>query len=150
VGPYTLTFHPLLDRQHHDQQEAKRPVKLRHRQLVAHLCSLLNDATITPAEFADAAVIALERRLSAGAWGTYQQSDRGMLLLDLYELAKGDIQLHYVTAAMLPRLEVREHLFAEARAAIADDEPAQEFLVLVWLPASMAFSRRKRLAAGPA
>ncbi len=70
-----------------------------------------------------------------------------MLLLDLHELASGDIQLHYVTAAMLPRLEVREHLFAEARAAIADYDPEREFLVLAWLPASMFFYRLKRVDA---
>ena len=91
---------------------------------------------------------ALERRLSGGAWATYEQSGRGMLLLDLHELAAGDIQLHYVTEAVLPRLEVREHLFAEARAAIADYDPAREFLVLVWLPASMVFYRLKRVDAG--
>ena len=51
---------------------------------------------------------------------------------------------------MLPRLEVRENLFAEARAALADDDPAREFLVLVWLPASMFFYRFKRLGAGMA
>ncbi len=51
---------------------------------------------------------------------------------------------------MLPRLEVREHLFAEVRAAIADDDPAQESLVLVWLPASMCFYRLKRVDAGTA
>ncbi len=89
-----------------------------------------------------------ERRLSGGAWATYQQSVRGLLLLDLHELAGGDIQLHYVTAAMLPTLEVREHLFAEARTAIGDYDPAQEFLVLVWLPASMFFYRLTRLGAG--
>ncbi len=68
-----------------------------------------------------------------------------MLLLDLHALAKGDIQLHYVTEAILPRLEVREHLFAEVRAAIADDDPAQEFLVLAWLPESIFFYRLQRL-----
>ena len=47
-----------------------------------------------------------------------------------------------------PGLEVREHLFAEARAAISDYDPAREFLVLVWLPASMFFYRRKLLHAG--
>ncbi len=73
-----------------------------------------------------------------------------MLLLDLHELAGGDIQPHAVTEAMLPRLEVREHLFAEVRAVIADYDPAQEFLVLVWLPASMFFYRLKRLDAGAA
>ena len=71
-----------------------------------------------------------------------------MLLLDLHELAKGDIQLHYVTEAMLPRLEVREGLFAEVRAALADYDPAREFLVLVWLPASMFFYRLQRIDAG--
>ncbi len=93
---------------------------------------------------------ALERRLSGGAWTTYEQSGRGVLLLDLHELPSGDLQLHYVTAAMLPRLEVREHLFAEVRAAIAEYDPAHEFLVLVWLPASMFFYRRKRLDVGTA
>ena len=63
-----------------------------------------------------------------------------MLLLDLHALVGGNIQLHSVTEAMLPRLEVREHLFADARAAITDYDPAREFLVLVWLPASMFFS----------
>ena len=62
---------------------------------------------------------ALDQRLSAGAWATYQQSGRGILLLDLHDLAGGDIELHAVTEAMLPRLEVREHLFAEVRAVIA-------------------------------
>ena len=51
---------------------------------------------------------------------------------------------------MLPRLEVRENLFADARAAIAAYDPAQEFLVLVWLPASMFFYRRKRVDLGTA
>ncbi len=111
---------------------------------------MLNDPAIAPEELADAAVTALERRLSDGAWATYQQSGHGLLLLDLHELAASDIQLHYVTAAMLPRLEVREHLFAEARAALVDYDPAHEFLVLVWLPASMFFSRLKRLDAGTA
>ena len=60
----------------------------------------------------------------------------------------GDSQRHYVTEAMLPRLEVREHLFAEVKTAIADYDPAQEFLVLVWLPASMFFYRLKWLDAG--
>jgi hypothetical protein len=46
------------------------------------------------------------------------------------------------------RLEVREHPFAEVRAAIANYDPAQEFLVLVWLPASMVFYRLERLDAG--
>ena len=105
---------------------------------------------MAPEEFADAAVAVLERRLSGDAWTTYEQSGRGMLLLDLHELPSGDIQLHAVTAAMLPKLEVRENLFAGTRAAIADYDPAQEFLVLVWLPASMFFSRRKRLDAGTA
>ena len=91
---------------------------------------------------------ALDQRLSAGAWATYQQRGRGVLLLDIHELAAGGIQLHYVTEAMLPTLEVREHLFAEARAAITDDDPAREFLVLVWLPASMFFYRLKRPGAG--
>ncbi len=91
---------------------------------------------------------ALERRLSGGAWATYQQSGRGMLLLDLHELAAGDIQLHYVTESMLPRLAVQEGLFAEVKTAIGDYDPAQEFLVLVWLPASMFFYRLKRLDAG--
>ena len=90
----------------------------------------------------------LEQRLSGGAWATYEQRGRGLLLLDLHELAKGDIQLHYVTEAMLPGLEVRENLFAEVRAAIAEYDPAQEFLALVWLPASMFFYRLKRLDAG--
>ncbi len=72
------------------------------------------------------------------------------LYLTLPELPAGDIQLHYVTEAMLPRLEVREHLFAEARAALANYDPAQEFLVLVWLPASMFFYRRKRIDVGTA
>ncbi len=72
------------------------------------------------------------------------------LLLDLHALADGDIQLHAVTEAMLPSLEVRAGLFAEVRAAIAEYDPAQEFLVLVWLPASMVFYRHKRLNAGPA
>ncbi len=93
---------------------------------------------------------ALERRLSDGAWATYEQSGRGLLLLDLHELAGGDIQLHYVTEAMLPSLEVREHLFAELRAAIAEYDPAHEFLVLVWLPASMFFYRLQRIDAGTA
>ncbi len=119
-------------------------------QVPTHFRSLLNDPAIAPEELADAAVTALERQLSDGAWATYEQSGRGMLLLDLHELAKGDIQLHYVTEAMLPRLEVRENLFAEARAAIADYDSAREFLVLVWLPASMFFYRRKRLDAGTA
>jgi hypothetical protein len=73
-----------------------------------------------------------------------------MLLLDLHELAKGHIQLHYVTESMLPKLEVRVHLFAEIWAAIGDYDPALEFLVLVWLPASMFFYRRKRLDVGTA
>jgi hypothetical protein len=47
-----------------------------------------------------------------------------------------------------PRLEAREHLFAEVKTAIADDDPSQEFLVLVWLPASMFFYRLTRLDAG--
>ncbi len=118
--------------------------------LVTHLRSLLNDPTIAPEELADAAVTTLERRLSDGAWTTYEQSGRGMLLLDLHELPSGDIQLHYVTEAMLPRLEVREHLFAEARTAIASYDPFQESLVLVWLPASMFFYRRKRVRVGTA
>ena len=79
---------------------------------------------------------------------TYQQSGRGLLLLDLHELAADDIQLHDVTAAMLPRLEVRAGLFAEVRAAMEEYDPAQEFLVLVWLPEAMFFSRLKRLGAG--
>ena len=73
-----------------------------------------------------------------------------MPLLGLHELPSGDIELHYVTEAMLPRLEVRENLFAEARAAIADYDPAREFLVLVWLPASMFFYRLKRVDPGTA
>lgn len=73
-----------------------------------------------------------------------------MLLLDLHGLADDDIQLHSVTAAMLPRPAVRERLFAEARAAIAANDPSREFLVLVWLPASMFFYRRKRLDVGTA
>ena len=116
-------------------------MRIRQRQLVTHLRSLLNDPTIAPEELADAAVDARERQLSGGAWATYQQSGRGLLLLDLHELADDDIQLHYVTEAMLSRLEVREDLFTEVRAAIAAYDPAQEFLVLVWLPASMFFYR---------
>ena len=73
-----------------------------------------------------------------------------MLLLDLHELAGGDIQLHYVTKARLPRLEVREDLFTEVTTATTAYDPARESLVLVWLPASMVFYRRKRLHAGPA
>ncbi len=73
-----------------------------------------------------------------------------MLLLDRHVLATGDIQLHYVTASMLLRLEVREHPFAEVRAAIADYDPAREFLVLVWLPASLFFYRLMRVDAGTA
>ena len=61
---------------------------------------------------------------------------------------QGRIQAHAVTAAMRPRLEVREHLFAEIRAAIAAYDPVWEFLVLVWLPASMFFYRRERRDAG--
>ena len=125
-------------------------MKIQDRQVVTHLRSLLNDPTIASEELADAAVTGLEQRLSSGAWATYQQSGRGMLLLDLHELAGGDIQLHDVTEAMLPRLEVREHLFAEARAAIADYDPAQEFLVLVWLPEAMCFYRLNRLDIGTA
>ncbi len=45
---------------------------------------------------------------------------------------------------------MRENLFAEARAAIADYDPAREFLVLVCLPASVFFYRLKRLDAGTA
>jgi hypothetical protein len=41
-------------------------------------------------------------------------------------------------------------LFAQVRAAMADDDPAQEFLILVWLPTSMVFSRLKRLDVGAA
>ena len=125
-------------------------MKLRLHQLVGHLRSLLNDPAIAPEELADAAVTALERRLSGGAWATYEQSGRRMLLLDLHELAAGDIQLHAVPAAMLPRLEVRENLFAEVKTAIGDYDPAQEFLVLVWLPASMFFYRLNRLDVGTA
>ncbi len=111
-------------------------MKIRQWRVVERLRSLLNDPAIAPEELADAAVTALERRLSDGAWATYQQSGRGLLLLDLHELAAGDIQLHYVTEAMLPTLEVREHLFAEARSAIGDYDPAQEFLYrLTWLGA---------------
>ncbi len=80
----------------------------------------------------------------------YEQSGRRLLLLDLHELAGGNIQLHYVTESMLPRLEVRENLFAEVRAAMEEYDPGQEFLVLVWLPASMFFYRLKRLDAGTA
>ena len=102
---------------------------------MADLRSLLNDPTIAPEEHADTAVTLLERRLSGDAWATYQQSGRGMLLLDLHELAGGDIQLHYVTESMLPRLAVQEGLFAEVKTAIGDYDPAQEFLVLVvWFP----------------
>ncbi len=117
---------------------------------MTHLRSLLADPTIAPEELADAAVTGLEQRLSAGAWAKYEQSGRGVLLLDLHELAGGDIQLHAVTEAMLPRLEVRKHLFAEVRPAVAEYDPVREFLVLVWLPASMFFYRLKRLDAGPA
>ena len=125
-------------------------MKIRQRHVAEPLRSLLNDPAITPEELADAAVTDLEQRLSGGAWATYQQSGRGVLLLDLHELAAGDIQLHYVTAAMLPRLEVRENLVAEVRAAMEEYDPGQEFLVLVWLPASMFFYRRKQLDAGTA
>ena len=45
-----------------------------------------------------------------------------------------------VSAAHLS-LEGCEGVCAEARAAIVDDDPAEAFLVLVWLPASMFFSR---------
>ena len=76
-----------------------------------------------------------------------QQCGHGMVLLDLHALAGGDIQLHYVTAAMLPRLGVRENLFAEVKAAIVDYDPVREFLVLAWLPASMFFYRLKRVDA---
>ena|SRR3712207_887965 len=93
--------------------------------------------------------VSVQRRLDA-AWATYQHRGRGLLLLDIHELADDDIQLRYVTSAMLPKLEVREHVFAEVRAAIAAYDPAQEFLVLVWLPASMFFYRLKRLDAGTA
>ncbi len=116
--------------------------------MVEHLRSLLEDPAIAPEELADAAVTALDQRLSAGAWATYQQSGRGMLLLDLHELAGGDIQLHAVSEAMLPRLEVRENLFVEVKTAIGDYDPSQEILVLAWLPASMFFYRMKRLDAG--
>ena len=71
-----------------------------------------------------------------------------VLLLELDELAASDLQLHDVTESMLPRLEVRENLFAEVRAAMEEYDPGQEFLVLVWLPASMFFYRRKQLDAG--
>ena len=125
-------------------------MRIRQRQVVTHLRSLLDDPTVAPEELADAAVTALERRLSDGAWSTYQQHGRGLLLLDLHALADGDIQLHYVTVAMLPQLEVREHLFAAARAAITAYDPAREFLVLVWLPASTVFYRLSRLEVGPA
>jgi hypothetical protein len=40
---------------------------------------------------------------------------------------------------------VRDALFAEVRAAIANYDPAQVFLVLVWLPSSMFFYRLTRL-----
>ncbi len=43
---------------------------------------------------------------------------------------------------------MRERLFAEVRAVLADCKPAWEFVVLVWLPASMFFYRHKRLDAG--
>ena len=125
-------------------------MRIRQRQVVTHLRSLLDDPTIAPEELADVAVTALERRLSDGAWSTYQQHGRGLLLLDLHALADGDIQLHYVTVAMLPQLEVRAHMFAEAQAAIAEYDPAREFLVLVWLPASMVFYRLQRLGGGAA
>ncbi len=41
-------------------------------------------------------------------------------------------------------------MFTEVKTASGDDDPAQEFLVLVWLPVSMFFYRRKRLDAGTA
>ncbi len=91
----------------------------------------------------------VQQRLDA-AWATYQQNGRSVLLLDLHALADDDIQLHVVTAAMLPRLEIREHLVAAVKAALADYDPAQAFRVLVWLPASMCFFQRKRLDAGTA
>jgi hypothetical protein len=40
--------------------------------VVQHLRSLLNDPAVAPEELADAAVTALERRLSGGAWATYE------------------------------------------------------------------------------
>ena len=125
-------------------------MRIRQRQVVTHLRSLLNIRRSRPDEVADVAVSALERRLSDGACATYQQRGRGLLLLDLHELPSRDIQLHYVTAAMLPKLEVREHLFAEVKTAIGDYDPSQEFLVLVWQPASMFFCRLKRLNMGTA
>ena len=72
------------------------------------------------------------------------------LLLDLHALADGDIQLHAVSEAMLPSLEVRAGLFAEVKMAIAEYDPAQDFLVLVWLPASMFFCRLQWSDAGTA
>ncbi len=42
---------------------------------------------------------------------------------------------------------MREGLFTEVKTAIGDYDPSQEFLVLVWLPASMFFYRLKQLHA---
>ena len=42
-------------------------MRIRQRQIVAHLRSLLNDRTVAPEELADAAGTALERRLSDAA-----------------------------------------------------------------------------------
>ncbi len=45
---------------------------------------------------------------------------------------------------------VRENLLPVVRASMEDYDPAKEFLVLVWLPASMFFYWLKRLDAGTA
>jgi hypothetical protein len=44
-------------------------------------------------------------------------------------------------------MRVRQRQVVERRCSLLND-PAQEFLVLVWLPASMFFYRRKLLDAG--
>jgi hypothetical protein len=82
--------------------------------------------------------------LSYGAWNTYRRDGRGAVLVDLRQLADGEVTKHYITEDALRAMDVQDGPLAALEAAIDTYEPRRELLAVVQQTAAVGCYRVNR------
>jgi hypothetical protein len=106
--------------------------------------ALLQDPDLTPDVIARVILGVLHKELSYGAWNTYRRDGRGAVLVDLRQLADGEVTKQYISEDALEEMDVQDTPLAGLEEAMETYEPRRELLVVVRQAAAVGCYRTDR------
>jgi hypothetical protein len=122
----------------------QRPTPEGRQAALVQMRALLQDPDLTPDMIARVILGILHKELNYGAWNTYRRDGPGAVLVDLRQLADGEVTKQYIAEDALGEMDVRDTPLAGLKEAMGTYEPRRELLVVVRQAAVVGCYRMNR------